>query len=128
MRRIRVLLVEVPGVLSGILRDVIGHEPDMEVVGELKSSGDLMPAIRRTEADFLIWGLQPVAEAGGVPEACSAVLDAHPRIKVLAVEADGRSGSLYELRPWRLGLGELAPARIVEILRTHPRLAAAQAS
>jgi hypothetical protein len=127
MRRIRVLLVEVPGVLCGIITEIVGREPDLSVVGELRAHDDLMPAIDRTAADFVIWGLEPVsAEADPVPEACRAVLDAYPRLKVLAVEADGRSGSLYELRPWRRELGELAPGRIVDVLRgTDPRVAAA---
>ena len=118
MRRIHVLLVQVPGVLCGIIRDIVLSEPDMEVVGELSAHDDLMSAIARTEADFVIWGLEPTAPGpDSVPDECRAVLDACPQVKVLAVEADGRAGSLYELSPWRRELGELAPARIIEVLR-----------
>jgi chemotaxis response regulator CheB len=131
MQRIRVLLVQVPGVLCGILGDIVGREPDMEIVGELSGYDELMPALRRTEPHFVIWGLEPAGAdgIGAVPDACRAVLDGYPRIKVLAVEGDGRSGSLYGLRPWRRELGELGPARIVEVLRgADPRLTAATAS
>lgn len=127
MQRIRVLLVQVPGVLCGILRDIVGQQPDMEIVGELDDYDSLMPAIDRTEAHFVIWGLEPAAvkNTDAVPDQCRAVLDSYPRLKVLAVEADGRSGSFYELRPWRRELGELAPARIVAVLRgSDPRAAA----
>jgi DNA-binding NarL/FixJ family response regulator len=119
VERLRVLLVHPPGVLREILKEVIGSQSDMEVVGELDAHHELVPEIDRTGAQFVVWCLEPLDDDSlePIPDACRVLLDACPRLKVLAVENRGRTGSLYELRPWRRRLGELGTGRLLGVLR-----------
>jgi DNA-binding NarL/FixJ family response regulator len=119
VERVRVLLVHGPGVLREIIKEVVGAQADMEVVGELDAHHGVVPEIDRTGAEFVVWCLEPLDDDSleAIPDACRVVLDACPRVKVLAVEDDGRTGSLYEMRPWRRRLGELGTGRILGVLR-----------
>jgi hypothetical protein len=56
------------------------------------------------------------SDDGEVSEPYRRLLDDHPRLKVLALEGDGRSGSIWELRPHRIPLGELSPRRLVQAI------------
>ena len=130
VERVRVLLVQAPGVLREIIKEVVAAQADMEVVGELDAHDTLVLEIDRTGAQFVVWCLEPVDDESveAIPDACRVVLDACPRVKVLAVEDDGRTGSLYELRPWRRRLGELGTGRLLGVLRGVARPAPACAT
>lgn len=48
----------------------------------------------------------------------------HRRIKVLEIFAKGRDGSLCEMRPRRVALGEMSPLRLLEAIRRSAGMAA----
>src|SRR5438552_2843519 len=80
-RRTRILLVEMPRMLSDILADVLSAEPDMEVVGVLSSRGKLRATVAETRADVVVLALGD----SRLPKDCGRLLRAHPRLRVLGV-------------------------------------------
>jgi DNA-binding NarL/FixJ family response regulator len=108
---------QIATVLSGILGEIVGQiirdQPDMRVACEAAEWRELVEALERTPADFI------VVEVDGdrSHDDYASLVERHPGTRVLAVEADGRRGFLYELLPCRRQLGELSPSRLVDAIR-----------
>lgn len=114
--RLRIVLINMPRMLREIIREVVSPQPDMEVAGEFAAAHSLLEAVERTQADFVITGTGD-AELADV----GRVLREWPRLKVLAVAADGRQTYLYELRPQKVHLGEVSPQNLLDALRSAAR-------
>jgi DNA-binding NarL/FixJ family response regulator len=56
-RPLRVLIAENHRDLSDIMSQLINSEPDMRCVGQVADAGEVLAAVRRTEADVLILDL-----------------------------------------------------------------------
>ena len=99
--------------LRDILRGLVAGEAGMGVVAEYR---DLVPLTRPVvdhSAEVLLFG-------EGLPlldDECRELLDRHPRVKLFVVGGDGRRTTLYELRPHREQLGEVAPDELLAVMR-----------
>jgi hypothetical protein len=98
--------------LLDMLHHVVASEPNMAVVGRV-GDADLLAAARRTRADVVLVGQRVKDER----EQYGQLLLRRPRLKVLAIAHDGRTGSLYELRPRRVPLGELSSDALCRAIR-----------
>jgi len=107
----KIVLVDLPRITREIIEQAVGAEPDMVTVDGLADATSLPDAIVRSEPDFVISGRDYE-----FAEVC-AILEGHPRLRVLVVVEDGREATLYELRPTRTPLGEVSPRTIVEAIR-----------
>jgi hypothetical protein len=117
VRRIGVLLVEDRrGVLGGMVRDVLENASGIDLVGDVTDIADASEAVARTGSDAVVWLVSEAAAA----EAPAALLDRHPRLRIVAVEGRGTHGSLWRMRPHRTRLDSLWPERIVAELRGEP--------
>jgi len=103
LNRIHILLAGVPPLLVDILRHIVASEPDMTVVGRV-GDGDLFAAAQRTGADVILIG----QKANDNREQYNDLLLRQARLKVLTIADDGKTGSLYELRPQRIPLSEVS--------------------
>jgi hypothetical protein len=116
MRSIGVLLVsDHHSMLREIVRRVLSDVPEVTVSDELVGEGQVAATIARTGADAVIWFVEPGASEGGAVE----LLTRHPRVRVITVAGDGRHGFLWEMRPHREPLGELAPHVLIAAVRRH---------
>jgi hypothetical protein len=111
---IRVILVGIPQLLADIVEELIARQPDMEIVGSVASSRDLRRAIRRARPDVVLCG------GTRLPPALCALLEAHPHLRVLAIEASGRAGFAYDLRPVRTPL-DVWPQGLIDAIRSSDR-------
>jgi hypothetical protein len=109
----RVILIGIPQLLADIVEELIARQPDMEVVGSVASNRGLRRVIRRARPDVVLCGV------GGtrLPPAYGAILEAHPHVRVLAIEASGRTGFVYELRPVRTPL-DVWPQGLIDAIRS----------
>jgi DNA-binding NarL/FixJ family response regulator len=114
LKRIHVLLAEMPPMLKDIVRQTVGNEPDMVVVGELTSGAHARQAAQDVAADVVIVAT-PNADDATAPH---ELLDARPHMLVLALAVDGRTAVMYEFRPHRVSLGEVSPRALVDAIRT----------
>jgi hypothetical protein len=113
----RILIVAMPPMLGGIIRELVLDETDIDVVGELADHGDVVPAAVREEADFVIAG-PPADRLGAVYR---ELLAACPATRLLAVKGDGRGGALIQLAPSSTPVGELSPDVLLAVIRGGTR-------
>lgn len=100
----RVLVIDMPEILRGIIEDAIASEPDLQLLG----------AKPRVDPEVVIVG----TPKSGDSDAAEAALARWPRSRVLMVATSGRHTVMYTLRPFRTELGELSPADLVAAIRS----------
>jgi DNA-binding NarL/FixJ family response regulator len=108
-----VLLVGMPRMLMDIVKDIISDEEDIALVGEVAGCTRLVQAATQTRADVVVLG----RTGPGGNDDYRDLLYRRPRLKVLAIAADGRRAFLHELQPRVVALGEISPASLVEAIR-----------
>jgi DNA-binding NarL/FixJ family response regulator len=111
MAKTRVLLVDMPRLLRDMIARAIESHADMHVVGEVAHPSAIAGAVRETEPEFVIVGL----EHAQLPRDCSEFLGSRARPRLLGVEAVDGHAFLYELRPDRvpIGHGSVTPDELV---------------
>jgi len=117
----RIVLVASRGLLRDIVRDVVIAQSDLRLLAEVHDPRSLPAVLDRMPTDVVIWTVDDVA-AADMEEQCRRLLDEHPRLAVLTVEDDGRTGLLCQLRPQQTRLGELSPQLLLEVIRGAVRL------
>lgn len=90
---IRVLIADMPRVLADMVTAFIDQQPDMEVVGTVEGSVQILIAARR-QTDILIIGGQ--AEAGP-PRICGHLLNQYPHIRILVLGTADNTARAYWL-------------------------------
>jgi hypothetical protein len=113
LRPISVVVVGVSGMLSEIVREIL-DQPDIRVVAELPADADFLAKAGEASADVLIL----LAADQAIRATVGALLTRQPRAKVLTIRDDGRTTSLYELRPFETALGQVSPVTLLDAVRT----------
>jgi chemotaxis response regulator CheB len=116
LKRIRVLLARMPSLLLDTISHVVASAPDMTVVGKVHER-DLAVAAKRTRADAILVGEDEVPRT----DEYSALLLKNPRLRVLAISDDGKTGTLHEMRPHRIPLGAISAATLRDAIRGYAR-------
>jgi DNA-binding NarL/FixJ family response regulator len=116
LKRIRVLLARMPTLLLDTISHVVASAPDMTVVGKVQEH-DFAAAVKRARADAILVGED---EAPRTDE-YTALLLKNPRLKVLAISDDGRTGTLHEMRPHRIPLGAISAETLRDAIRGRAR-------
>jgi len=98
--------------LRQIVLRIAEDSPELDVVAELPDARLDSPEILRAEPDVVITGADRISE-----DAVTDLLRRRHAIRILGISADARQVTLYELRPQRVPLGELAPATLVAAIR-----------
>ncbi len=92
MGTIRVIFGNMPPYLKERLRGLVGAQPDMEMVGEVFDSVELLLAVGQRNADLVILSL---AEGGTEPGICSHLLGEYPHLSILALSQHGEVAVLW---------------------------------
>ena len=95
----------------------------MTVVGRV-TGRDTLAAARRTRADVVLVGQRDSERA----QIAASKLVEELHLKVLTIADDGRTGTLYELRPQRIPLGEMSAETLRTAIRGQRPRSARQAS
>jgi hypothetical protein len=83
-----------------------------DIVAELPLADLRSAQLLVSEPDMIIVDVQQTSVA-----AVNALLYERCSTRVLGISADGQQGTLYEMRPQRVVLGELTPVALVAALR-----------
>jgi hypothetical protein len=110
---VRVLLVGMSNMLSDILTGVLVRAPDIVVAGNVGEDEDVAAEIRSAGVDALI--LQ--SSQPGESESFASLLRNFPSLKVLAIDATGRSGFVHQLRPYSVRIAQLSADAVLSVLR-----------
>jgi chemotaxis response regulator CheB len=118
LAKIRVLLVAIPPMLVDGLRQIVAEQPDVEVVGDFADYGvELLVAVGQTRADVVILGVS----TSELPGVCSHLLGEYPRVKVLALTADGRTAFVHGYRTQTVQIEEASWRGLIDMVRSAVR-------
>jgi len=111
---IRILLADLPRTVEEIISQSVSTQPDMEVVGTVDPGESVVTAARRTRAQLVVVGDRD-EEA---EERLERLVLREPDVRFLALSADARRATVYEVRPHRVPLGELSPGQLPDAVRS----------
>jgi chemotaxis response regulator CheB len=111
MPSIRIAIAALPQLLRDIVVDALSSEPDMELVAETPTPGDLGCLVESASPDLAIVACER-SELGRL----GRLIHGSP-VTLIAITDEGRRGSLYELCPREVDLGELSPRVLVNVIR-----------
>ena len=114
MQKIKIMLASRPKIISDVIRNIIEHQPDMIMVGEVIDPIRLLYTIRETSVDVVI--LTPI-KANGQPKICSHLLAEHPSLIIVALSAEGEAAYLYKLNVPRLRIDNPSGQSILVAIR-----------
>ena len=114
MEKIRVLLSSRPKLMSEVIRTMVEHQPDMEMVGEVIDPIQLLRAGRAAMVDAVI--VTPL-ESNGEPRICRHLLAAYPPLKVVTLSAKGEAAYLYQSDVASLHIDEPSEQSILGAIR-----------
>jgi DNA-binding NarL/FixJ family response regulator len=109
---VRVLLLEMPPLLRGILEHEVQLQSDCELLKDARRPFHLLTE-QAPPPDIVILGVTAAQDATLVP----ALLARWPLAQVMTVTEAGDDAAVFELRPRRRELGQMSPAELVRILR-----------
>jgi len=92
MTAIRVLVANRPRLIRELVMATISDQPDIEIVGEVLDESDVGSAVEKTQPDFLIVALD---RQDRMPDFCEAILQSHPRTKIIAIAPDRNNTVFY---------------------------------
>ena len=108
VRRVRVLLCEVPLLLRSIIVDALFNRPEVELL-----DGDLsQPPLGADDVDVVLVGAVDPHDL----EKASSLLAEWPKSRILVVASSGRDAVMYELYPRKLALGDVSPGGLVKMI------------
>jgi DNA-binding NarL/FixJ family response regulator len=114
MEKIKVLLSSRPKLLSEVIRNMIEHQPDMEVVGEVLDPLQLLRASRQTPVDVVI--ITPL-KANGEPKICHLLLAEHPLLKIVTQSEKGEVAYMYQSGVNKKRIDEPSGQSILDAIR-----------
>jgi hypothetical protein len=113
----RVLLWQLPKMLTEIVSDSLRDQHDMVLVLASADTIELRQAVAATHADVAIVDQARWGDGAGY----EVPLMAFPCLKIFAVSDAGKRTVLHELRPQRVPLGELSPSGLLTAIRNALR-------
>jgi hypothetical protein len=118
--RIRILLVEVAGMLNDVVRAAIASEPDMMIVdGAGRGDDEIGSYIRRRHIDVVIY---PAGSSQLADDKLAGLLKANPRLALLSIDGPRDAGTLHHLVPAHDAIGRLAYASLTAAIRAGATL------
>jgi two-component system, NarL family, response regulator DesR len=115
---IRVVLATMPPLLGDIVRATLARDPDVEILAEVASHDAIAPAVDRSDADVAILGVSP-GEWSGLSHVLRETLAAHPRLIIIALASDGRSGYVYRMQPRGVVINDITPRSLVQVIHAN---------
>ena len=87
------MLASRPKMLSEVIKSMVQHQPDMEVVGEVLDPIELLMSTRMLSVDVVI--IAPL-EITGEPRICAHLLEKNPFLKIIVLSSESKSGFLFQ--------------------------------
>jgi len=115
---IRVLLINMRGILGDVVKSVLLNCADVSVVADCADAADARVLVASTGAKVVV--VCPLGDAAAAALATS-LFEPYRRVKVIAVREDGRQAILWELHPRQSVLGDLSPRLLLDTVRQVSR-------
>ncbi|MEJ2544003.1 MAG: hypothetical protein P8Y99_08035 [Calditrichaceae bacterium] len=92
MQKIKIMIASRPKMISDIIRNIIEHQLDMTIVGEVVDPISLLYTIREKSVDVVI--MTPI-KVNGEPKICSHLLANFPSLIIVALADNNETAYLY---------------------------------
>ena len=116
MSRTRILLVELPRLLSGVVRGIVSQHSGLEIVGEA-ASNKLLDSVAAMTPDVIVLG----TTAGERAPPLATLRALHPALRVVTLDRDGRCATALEPNAAPRTVTEVSPSTLLEMLRGSMR-------
>ena len=113
VRQTRIVLAEMPTLMSDLVEGMLSVQPDLHVVARIPPGEDLRAAVRRNNADVLIIG----STADIADEAVLRAAFIWRPTKLIKISDGGERGMLWVLRPDATLIGELSSDSLIAAAR-----------
>ena len=87
----------------------------MEIVGDFGEENEFLEAVEGV--DVAIIGAHKPDDS----DLAGQVLQVSPSTRVLAIATSGHSAIMWELRPYKVPLGDVSPESLIQAIRTEAR-------
>lgn len=87
------MLASRPKMVSEVIKNIINHQPDMEVVGEVIDPIELLHFSSHALIDVVI--VSPL-KSDGEPKICRHLIAEQPSLKVITLSEKGESAYIYQ--------------------------------
>jgi DNA-binding NarL/FixJ family response regulator len=114
VRRIRILLADMPRMLLDMITDIVALHCEMIIAGKMQDTAEISAAVKNTKADVVILNEPAIGPSQDHQE----LLYSRPHLRVLSITSDGHNFFLHKLRPVRAALGEVSPESLVQAIRS----------
>ena len=114
---IRVVLAALPPLLGDIVRETLVRDAEALVDAEVGSANDITPTLERATADVVVVGVAP-SEWSDLSSLVRLLLFEHPRLTIVALASDGRSGYVYQQQPRGVAIHDITPKSLVHAIRS----------
>ena len=114
----RIVLCNMPSMLSGIIRDVLHSDANCEIVAQSQSAEALPGLLSTTQADVVVLSMEDEADE----TYCASLLMAgRPPLRVISISSRRNYAYLHELRHQVTDIGELSAVSLLDaIFRPSP--------
>ncbi len=114
MKKIRILLTNGrPRIMREVMRQFIGRQVDMEIVGEVLDLSAVVRTAQETAADVIIVALEDAVALG----LGSHLLAECPEVTILALASQGNAAFIEQLCLGRMEIAEPSEANVLSALR-----------
>lgn len=115
METLRVVLANMPQILKQILRELVNRQPDMAIVGEMRTLAELPAAIAFLQAEAVILTFSPPSAGRSV---CGVLREHHPALTLLGLALRNDRAVVWppDAAPQPI---EMTAAGILSALRGH---------
>lgn len=114
----RVILGTMPPLLGDIIRETLGRHADVEVAADVLTRTEIVAAVSDTRAHVAILGVAP-NDWPAVSPLLGELFATNPRLTIIAIASDGRSGYVYQLQPRTVAIDDVSPTALVEAIRAN---------
>lgn len=112
----RVVLGTMPPLLGDIVRETLIRQTDFEVLAEVETRSEIISAVQHTRAHVVVVGISP-DDWSTLSTLLRELLAQHPRLTIIALASDGRSGYVYQLQPRTVAIDDISPNSLVRAIR-----------
>jgi chemotaxis response regulator CheB len=110
---VRIALVEMPPIISRLLRAIFAGEPDLHVVATADDAGEMLDRLEDADPDVILWGLAGPALA----DRALPLMRRRAELPVLGIASAGRDAAVCTLAPDLESVETLSADTLVALVR-----------
>jgi DNA-binding NarL/FixJ family response regulator len=113
MEKIRVLLANRPRIMREVVRNIIEHQPDMEIVGKVLDPLEVLFIAKEKQVDAVVVAFGDSEESG----LSSHLFTECPNVRIVGLVSSSNAAFIEQLCPWRKEIMDPSVDHVLGALR-----------